>query len=256
MSCVSGVWPDVPSGVLPGAMIRTVAAVIFVALCIFLILPFFLLYTWIVGSAAVMYAVAMKALRATLLIAGIRVRVEGASNIPDATCIFVANHVSNVDPPILAPYMGKQVAILAKKEVFRVPILGWAMRSAHFVPVDRGDREAAAASVDEAIGHLRKGTSFLIFAEGTRSVDGRLRAFKNGTFLMAIEAGVKVVPVSLSGTQRLMRKGSLVITPGVATIRFGPAVDAKEYALDQRGELRDRVHELVAEGLEGEQKPE
>lgn len=236
-------------------MIRTVAAVLFVALCIFLILPFFLLYSWMVGSAVVMYAVAMKALRVTLRIAGIRVRVSGEANIPAETCIFVANHVSNVDPPVLAPFMGKQVAIMAKREVFRVPILGWAMRSAHFVPVDRGDRESAAASVEEAIGHLRAGASFLIFAEGTRSIDGRLRAFKNGTFLMAIEAGVKVVPVSLSGTQRLMRKGSSVIRPGVATIRFGPAVDAKEYVLDQRGELRDRVHELVGEGLEEDQKP-
>jgi 1-acyl-sn-glycerol-3-phosphate acyltransferase len=235
-------------------MIRTAAALLFVAACIFLILPFFLLYSWISGSAALMYGAAMKALRVALWTAGVRVVVEGAENVPAGTCIFVSNHVSNLDPPILAPFMGKQVAILAKKEVFRIPVLGWAMRAAHFVPVDRGDREAAAASVDQAIDYLKRGISFLIFAEGTRSVDGRLKAFKNGTFLMAIEAGVKVVPVSLSGSQKLMRKGTWLISPGVARIKFGPAVDAASYGVDARGELRDRVHELVEEGLEGDQR--
>ena len=237
------------------AMIRTAAALFFVALCIFLVLPFFLLYTLISGSSALMYAVAMRALRIALRMGGVQVRVSGVENIPAGPCIFAANHVSNLDPPTLTPFLRKQVAIMAKKEVFRIPVLGWAMRSAHFVPVDRSDRESAAASVDQAIRYLREGVSFLIFAEGTRSIDGRLKNFKNGTFLMAIEAGVKVVPVSLSGTQRLMRKGSSVIRPGVATIRFGPAVDASQYSLDQRQELRDRVHELVAAGLEEDQKP-
>jgi 1-acyl-sn-glycerol-3-phosphate acyltransferase len=184
------------------------------------------------------------------------VRVEGAENIPERPCVFVSNHVSNLDPPALVPYIPRRVAILAKKEVFRIPILSIGLRQTGIIPVDRSDTEAAAASVDAAIEALREGRSFLVFAEGTRSRDGRLKRFKNGTFVLAIRAGAAIVPVSLIGTQRLMRKGEWFMRPGEVVVRFGPFVDAAQYVVEQREELRDRVHDLVAEGLPAEQAPE
>jgi 1-acyl-sn-glycerol-3-phosphate acyltransferase len=126
---------------------------------------------------------------------------------------------------------------------------------AHLVPVDRGDSEAAAESVDLAIKYLKEGLSFCVYPEGTRSRDGHLLPFKRGTFVMAIRAGVPVVPVSLAGTQELMRKGDWRIYPGEVVVKFGPAVDASEYKIEQREELRQIVQGLVAAGLPENQKP-
>src|ERR1700691_1856695 len=144
---------------------------------------------------------------------------------------------------------------LARKEAFRIPVLATALRQVRILPVDRGNKEKASAAVDQAVEYLREGTSYLVFAEGTRSRDAHLKPFKNGTFVMAIEAGVMVVPISLSGTQRMLRKGEWFIRPGEMTVRFGPAVDASQYTQDQRDALRKRVFELVAAGLPEEQRP-
>jgi 1-acyl-sn-glycerol-3-phosphate acyltransferase len=236
-------------------MLRTIIVVVYIALAIFLVLPFLILYTAIIHNPDPMYQTAMKALRLALRMAGIHVHVEGVENIPTRTCIFVSNHMSNVDPPALVPYIPRRVAILAKKEVFRIPVLATALRQAHMLPVDRGNREETTVVVEKAVESLREGTSFLVFAEGSRSRDGHLKPFKSGTFIMAIEAGVMVVPVSLAGTQNLMRKGEWFIRPGEMRVKFGPAVDASGYKLEQRDALRNRVFALVAAGLPEEQRP-
>lgn len=236
-------------------MIRTLAVVLFLGFALIFVMPFFIVWTFLTGSADLMYDVAMKTVRASLPIAKIRVRVEGLENIPPGVCIFAANHISNVDPLAFIPSIPRRVSILVKSELFRIPILSKAMRLAKFVPVDREDKEAAAASVDEAVQILKKGFSFAVYPEGTRSPDGRLRPFKKGTFVMAIEAGVPIVPVSISGAQHLMRKGEWTMRPGEVVVRFGPAVDASQYAMERRAELLARVEELVAAGLPEDQQP-
>jgi 1-acyl-sn-glycerol-3-phosphate acyltransferase len=202
-----------------------------------------------------MYGVFIGALRVTMRIAGIHIRVEGTEHIPPGVCVFASNHASNIDPVALVPNIPRRVALLAKKEVFSVPILSKALHLARLVPVDRADREAAAESVDIAVEYLKEGLSFLVYPEGTRSPDGHLLPFKKGTFVMAIRAGVPVVPVSLAGTQRLMRKGDWTLHPGEVIVRYGPPVDASEYSPDQREGLRQRVQDLVAAGLPEDQKP-
>ena len=236
-------------------MIRTLAVVLFLGFALIFVMPFFIVWTFLTGSADLMYDVAMKTVRASLPIAKIRVRVEGLENIPPGVCIFAANHISNVDPLAFVPSIPRRVSILVKSELFRIPILSKAMRLAKFVPVDREDKEAAAASVDEAVQILKKGFSFAVYPEGTRSPDGRLRPFKKGTFVMAIEAGVPIVPVSISGAQHLMRKGEWTMRSGEVVVRFGPAVDASQYAMERRTELLARVEELVAAGLPEDQQP-
>jgi 1-acyl-sn-glycerol-3-phosphate acyltransferase len=202
-----------------------------------------------------MYRTFIGALRVTMRIAGIHIRAEGTENIPADVCICASNHASNIDPVALVPHIPRRVALLAKKEVFRVPILSKALHLAKLVAVDRADKEAAAESVDTAIKYLKEGLSFLVYPEGTRSRDGHLMPFKKGAFVMAIRAGVSVVPISLAGTQRLMRKGDWTIHPGDVVVRFGPAIDAAIYSADQRDELRKRVQDLVAAGLPDDQKP-
>jgi 1-acyl-sn-glycerol-3-phosphate acyltransferase len=236
-------------------MIRTIAVVLFLAVALLLVMPFFILWTLLTGTADLMYEVAMKTVRASLRIAKIRVRVEGLENIPPSVCIFAANHISNVDPIAFVPAIPRRVSVLLKSELFRIPILSTAMRLAKFVPVDRADKEAAVASVDVALGVLKEGLSLAVYPEGTRSPDGRLKPFKKGTFALAIEAGVPIVPVSISGAQHLMRKGEWTMRPGEIVVRFGPPVDASQYTMERRMELLTRVEELVAAGLPEDQQP-
>ncbi len=236
-------------------MIRTFAVVVFVTLGIVLAFPWLIVWSLLAGNPELLYGTATKAIRLACRMAGLRIRVEGLENIPARACIFAANHVSNLDPPALVAVIPRRVSFLAKKEIFRIPILATAMRVAQFVPVDRASREAATASVDIAAGRLKDGLSFAVFPEGTRSPEGRMLPFKKGTFVMAIQAGAPVVPVSVVGTQNLMQKGKWTLRPGEVTIRFGPAVDASEYTLERRGELLARVESLVAAGLPPEQRP-
>ena len=149
--------------------------------------------------------------------------MEGLENIPPGVCIFAANHISNVDPLAFVPAIPRRVSVLLKSELCPIPILSTAMRLAKFVPVDRADKEAAVASVNVALGVLKEGLSLAVYPEGTRSPDGRLKPFKKGTFALAIEAGVPIVPVSISGAQHLMRKGEWTMRPGEIVVRFGAA---------------------------------
>jgi 1-acyl-sn-glycerol-3-phosphate acyltransferase len=236
-------------------MIRTIAVMLYVLPALVFVLPLLILWTLITGDANFMYWVFIGALRVTMRIAGIHIRVEGTEHIPPGVCVFASNHASNIDPVALVPNIPRRVALLAKKEVFSVPILSKALHLARLVPVDRADREAAAESVDIAVEYLKEGLSFLVYPEGTRSPDGHLLPFKKGTFVMAIRAGVPVVPVSLAGTQRLMRKGDWTLHPGEVIVRYGPPVDASEYSPDQRDLLRQRVQDLVTAGLPEDQKP-
>jgi 1-acyl-sn-glycerol-3-phosphate acyltransferase len=236
-------------------MIRAIFVYVYIGLALVLVLPWLILWTVITGNPDALYRAAMKAVRFVLRLVGVRVRVEGIENIPQGVCIFAANHISSIDPLTFIPVIPRRVAILVKKELFRIPILSRAMRLSQFVAVDRADRESAASSVDVAVERLKQGLSLAVYPEGTRSPDGRLRPFKRGAFAMAIAAGVPIVPVSIVGAQRLMQKGSWKIRAGEAVIRFGPAVDASEYTPDRRNELLVRVESLVAAGLPEEQRP-
>src|SRR5580658_9625021 len=152
-------------------MIRTVLVLTFVALALVFVQPLLILWTLLTGDPNFMYRTFMRALRVVLRLAGIQVRVEGLENIPSGVCVFASNHASNLDPVALVPNIPRRVALLAKKEVFRIPILSKALRQARLIPVDRADKEAAAESVDIAVDYLKEGLSFCVFPEGTRSRD-------------------------------------------------------------------------------------
>jgi len=235
-------------------MIRTVAAVLFSALGILLLLPWLIVWTAMAGNPEFMYATAMKFVGIGVRIAGIRSRVEGVENIPARPCVFACNHASNADGPVVAPAIPRRVSILIKRVVFRIPILGFGMRQAGFVPVNRGAKEGGV-NLDDVSGLLKSGVSLLVFAEGTRSPDGRLRAFKKGAALMAIRAGVPIVPIAIAGTPRVMPKGEWHVHPGEVAVRFCPAIDASEYTIDRRAELVERMEAAVAAALPPEQQP-
>jgi 1-acyl-sn-glycerol-3-phosphate acyltransferase len=235
-------------------MIRTVAVALFCVLSILLLLPWLILWTALAGNPEFMYAMSMKFVRIAVRAAGIRFSAEGVENIPARACVFACNHASNADPPVLVLAIPRRLSILVKRELFRVPILAAGMRQAGFVPVDRGASQGSV-SMDAVAEALKSGLSFLIFAEGTRSPDGRLRPFRKGAVLMAIQAGAPIVPVAIAGTPRIMPKGDWRLHPGEVTVRFCPAIDASQYTSERRAELLERVELAVAAALPPDQQP-
>jgi 1-acyl-sn-glycerol-3-phosphate acyltransferase len=212
-------------------------------------------YSFLIGDISRLYRVAMWITHAGVRAAGIRTEVVGVENVPVGTsCIFMCNHVSNLDPPVLLPLLPGRSSVLLKKELMRIPILGLAMRMGKFVPVERGQRrEAAKASVAAAADALRSGLHILVFPEGTRSLDGRLSTFKKGPFYLAQETQAPIVPIAISGTQTMMRKGSAAITPGLARVQLLPAIEPSQFAT--RDELIAAVRRAIAEALPEEMRP-
>jgi 1-acyl-sn-glycerol-3-phosphate acyltransferase len=212
-------------------------------------------YSVAVGDVSRLYRAVMGILRTGVRAGGIRVEVTGQEHVPaGVSCIFLSNHVSNLDPPIIFPALPGQSSVLLKKSLMRIPILGTAMKMAKFVPVERGNvREAAQRSVNDAAAALRSGLHILIFAEGTRSKDGRLAAFKRGPFYLAMETGAPIVPMTIQGTEKMMRKHSAAVYPGVAKIEFLPAIYPQGFAT--REELMGAVREAMVEALPVEMRP-
>ena len=205
-------------------------------------------WTWISGSADLLYAIAMRIVRTGLRLAGIRIELEGIDQIdPSQTYIFMCNHVSNLDPPILIPVIPRRTSVLVKKELFQVPILGRAMRMAELVAVDRRNREAALNSMRNAEAVMTKGLNMTVFPEGTRSRDGRLLSFKKGPFYLAMDSGVPVVPVTILGSESLMPKGSARIHPGTVRLVFHRPIFPKQFS--DNDELISAVRAEIASAL-------
>jgi 1-acyl-sn-glycerol-3-phosphate acyltransferase len=212
-------------------------------------------YSFLVRDIGRLYRVAMWIAHAGVRAAGIRTEINGLEHVPvGKSCIFMCNHVSNLDPPVVLPLLPGRCSVLLKKELMNIPILGLAMRMGKFVPVERGSkREAAKASVAAAADALRSGLHILVFPEGTRSRDGRLAAFKKGPFYLAQETKAPIVPIAISGTERMMKKGSAAITPGAARVQMLPAIDPTLYAT--REELIRAVREAIVQALPEEMRP-
>ena len=216
-------------------------------------------YTLMVGDISRLYWVSMWIMAAGVRAAGIEVVVEGMEHVPAGrSCIFLANHVSNLDPPVLLPMLPGRTSVLLKRSLMRIPILGTAMRMAGFVPVDRGSSrvpgpEAAAASVAAAAEALRAGLHILIYPEGTRSGDGRLAKFKKGPFYLASDSGAPIIPVVILGTAAMMQKGTPWIRPGVATVRMLAAIDPGAYG--SRDEVMAAVRAVMIEALPEGMRP-
>ncbi len=186
-----------------------------------------------------------------LTISGIRVKVRGMHHIQaHRNYIYMSNHQSNFDIPVLLAHLPVQFRWLAKAELFRIPIFGLAMRRVGYISIDRSDRRLAFASLRQAAETIRNGVSVLIFPEGTRSRDGRIGSFKKGGFVMAIDAQVPIVPVTVHGTWEIMPKARWRIVPGTVGIDIGPPVQTCGYTRKSKQELMHRVHEAVRRPLE------
>lgn len=181
--------------------------------------------------------------RRLLEVTDLPVEAHGLERIPPVGCVYAVNHASFVDIWILVALLPGSTRFVAKRELARVPIFGWALRATGQIPLDRRDREAAARSYRAAAEEMRAGRSVIVFVEGTRSRTGRLGEFKKGAFVLAIEAGVPLVPVYLRGTRAAMRRGSLWLRRRPVTLVVGEPVATAGLTYDDRDALLARVRE-------------
>jgi len=189
--------------------------------------------------------------RAICRLSGVRVVVEGAEQLrQETTYIFAANHASQFDIFSFQGYFPHDFSWLAKKELFRIPLFGPAMRRAGAIAIDRGHGREAMKSLDQAARTIAAGTSVLIFPEGTRSPDGKLHPFKTGAILLAIRAGVPIVPLAFLGTRAILPKGSWLPRPGRVLIRVGTPIDPAQYRPGLKQELASHLREEVRRLLE------
>jgi 1-acyl-sn-glycerol-3-phosphate acyltransferase len=188
--------------------------------------------------------------RAVLACAGVRVRVHGHTALdPKQPYVVMPNHLSTVDIWAVLVAVPVPLRFIAKKQLGRIPIFGWAMRAGRFIFIDRQNASAARRSIEEAAVRVRAGCSVVIFPEGTRSRDGRLGPFKKGAFHLAIGAGAEIVPVAIRGSRAVMRAHSPLIYPGVVDIEIGDPIPTIGLGPADRDAILERVRGRMVEML-------
>lgn len=196
-------------------------------------------------------AVARAWARVLLAVSGVRVRVEGLEHIdPNGSYVFISNHLSYMDTPVVLAHVPVQFRFLAKRGLFKIPFLGQHLSRAGHIPVPREDPRAAVKTLQTAAATIReKKISLLVFPEGGRSHDGHLRPFKEGGTYIAIRAGVPLVPTILVGTREVLPYGSGVIKSGGVTLRVLPPIPTHQLALKARGEITEELRQAIANEL-------
>lgn len=219
-----------------------------------LIAPFLIALVLITKNENLLYSPVRVFIRAGLAMVNVRVEVTGLERLdPKQTYIFTPNHQSLIEVPLWVAYLGRNIAYLGKKEVFKYPIFGYGIRLVGVVPVDRSNSPAAVESAKLATENIRKGKSYVVYPEGTRSRDGGLLPFKKGAFMMAIDAGVPVVPITISGATRIMPKSQIKIFPSTVRVTIHEPISTTGYSKANIAELIDKTKQKIFSALdEGE----
>lgn len=209
----------------------------------------FIPWCWLTGDVLPLYKATRFMLATSCRLAGVRFHTVGLERVPrDRACIFMSNHVSNLDPPALVSLVPGRTSAFMKRSLMNLPVLGTGFKQGDFIAVDRnGNQQAARQSVAEAQKVLAKGVHMTTFVEGTRSPDGRMLPFKKGPFFLAMAAGAPVIPVSIHGTEAMMSKGSFRMRPGTAEVVFHEPIDPAGFT--SREELMEAVRAAIASGL-------
>jgi 1-acyl-sn-glycerol-3-phosphate acyltransferase len=186
--------------------------------------------------------------RGLFRLCGVELEVSGAEHMsPDGAYVIVGNHSSYMDIPALFGSLPKLPQFMAKRELARIPFLGAALRSGRHILVERGNRNSAKTSLDNAAEHLKAGAAILVFPEGTRGTTGEIGRFKTGAFRLAKLGQVAVLPVGISGTRHVLPKHGRVIFPHRVAVKIGAPIAAADVQGTALNELSDRVRRIVAE---------
>ena len=229
-------------------MIHTVIVIVWVVLA-----------TLVLGIAAIatslisrtgdpVHRIAALWARSILFVSRIDVTVNGIANLDSSrSFIYMSNHQSNFDIPVLLACLPVQFRWLAKAELFRIPIFGSGMRAAGYISIDRFNRESAFESISVAAKKIKEGASVMIFPEGTRSIDGNIRPFKKGGFVLAVDSGVPIIPIILHGTRSIMPKGQMRIRTGHVYMDIQPPMETSDYTRESKDDLIEQVRAVICE---------
>jgi len=227
----------------------------------FIVVPLVALYTLALGIPGILLCLLVPGGRALMPLARVwswlvlkTARVRWKATFDPAldtrrAAVYAANHQSQFDIPALVLAMPVDFRVVAKRSLLYVPVFGWALWLAGFIFIDRSNRDQAIKTLDRTTGRLRRGTSVAIFAEGTRSPDGTLLPFKRGGFVLAIQAGVPVVPVTITGGREVMPKGRLRIRPGTLEVHFGAPIETRDHTYETRDALIASVRAVIEDRL-------
>jgi 1-acyl-sn-glycerol-3-phosphate acyltransferase len=207
--------------------------------------------SFFVRSGNPIHKIAVIWAKLILFFCRIRVTVNGLSNIePAKSYIYMCNHQSNFDIAVLLAYLPVQFRWLAKAELFKIPIFGRSMRAAGYISIDRFNRPSAFDSIRVAAEKIKEGISVMIFPEGTRSLDGKIRPFKKGGFILAVDAGVPIVPIILHGTRAIMPKGRFWFQPGPVIMDIQKPIATAGYTRESKNELMEQVRTVICQVFE------
>jgi len=226
---------------------------LFVAAMLLLIVgPPTISFCWLVNRREWLYPWCLWGARTWLRLSGAKIVMHGKENIEkEKSYVFICNHRSYLDTATIFSYTGKRIGVIAKKEVLKVPILGYGMQYVNIMAIDRSNNQRAVETMKAATDKLRSGVSYAIFAEGTRALPGELLPFKKGAFYMAIEAGVPIIPVAFKNTDNLMGKKRGAAQPGTIEVVFLPPVSTEGLLPNDKDvvKLRAEVYSMVKEEL-------
>ena len=193
--------------------------------------------------------------RGCLLLAGIRVKVNGTENIPrERSAVYIANHQSHFDILALYASLPIQFRWMAKQELFDIPLFGMAMRRSGYIAIDRSDRRKSMQSMIAAAQRIQDGTSVIVFPEGTRTNDGRLQSFKKGGFIIALKAQAPLVPVAINGSFALLPRGRTAIRPGLIEIDILPPVETSGLTSKGLDGLMTKLHASLSSLIKEENR--
>ncbi len=234
-------------------MIRGIIVYTFMALFVLVMSPIAMLWAVITKNAHIYFVLGRFCVRAAGLLAGVRVRVKGAEKIdPGETYVFLSNHQSNADIPVLTHVLARDYRALMKKEMMRLPILSIILKHAKFVTVDRSDPNQAHSSIDRGAALLRQGYSFIAFPEGTRSRNGRLGDFKKGVFVMALKSQRPVLPITVVHSNRIQPVGAFKLKPGFVDVIIHDPIATSGMTTEDRDHLMSQTRAAIASALPGE----
>jgi 1-acyl-sn-glycerol-3-phosphate acyltransferase len=187
-----------------------------------------------------------------LLVSGVKVKVSGLEHLDkENPYIYMSNHQGSYDIFALLSCLPVQFRWIAKKELFAIPILGWAMSAANYISIDRSEMRKALKSIERAAGKIRGGVSVVIFPEGTRSRDGFIQPFKRGGFTLALKSGVPIIPITINGSRDVMPRDSMRVRPGEIRVTIDRSVETSPYSLRERNVLMEKIRGILERNLAG-----
>lgn len=229
---------------------RTIVLLFVYVVIIILVIPV-LIILYILRLKLPIFWITKGVLKFGQKILGIRLEVSGLENIDKKkSYIFMPNHLSILDGPLMVMLIPQPVRVILKRGVFRIPVIGQVMRHVNFVSVDRRGKRGGRESIEKASTLMKeKGYSFLIFPEGTRSYDGRLQRLRRGGFYLALNSQVPIVPITIKGTYEIMPKGSFFIKKGNIRVTFYPPVSVRGMDRDSIPVLLSKIQSTILSGL-------